>query len=105
MTETKDAHAVFWVRNTGPNVAPSDVDRLFEPFQRADADRTSHDGGLGLGLSIVQAIATAHGATISAAARPDGGLDIAVRFPLAPPSASTVAAQRVQERALTTNTP
>ncbi len=99
VTETADGCAVFSANNTGPIVAPSEVDKLFEPFQRAEADRISHDGGLGLGLSIVQAIATAHDATIDASARPGGGLDIAVRFPLAPPAPSTVAAQR----ALTTN--
>jgi signal transduction histidine kinase len=82
VTESSNGHATFSVRNTGPLVAPSGVDRLFEPFQRADADRTSHDGGLGLGLSIVQAIATAHDAAITARARPDGGLDIDVRFPI-----------------------
>jgi signal transduction histidine kinase len=105
VTEANGDHAVISVRNTGPVLAPSDIDRLFEPFQRADVDRTSHDGGLGLGLSIVQAIATAHDATISAQARPDGGLDIAVRFPAAPPSDATVGLQRAQERALSNNTP
>ncbi|HUY51319.1 MAG TPA: ATP-binding protein [Streptosporangiaceae bacterium] len=40
-----------------------------------------HTGGHGLGLAIVQAIATAHGATLAAHARPEGGLDIKVSFP------------------------
>jgi signal transduction histidine kinase len=80
-----DGHdAVFSVRNSGPVLAPSEIDRLFEPFQRATGDRTSHDGGLGLGLSIVQAIATAHDATITARAQSAGGLDVVVRFPLDP---------------------
>jgi len=82
VTETSGDHAVISVRNTGPVLDPAQVDRLFEPFQRADVDRTSRDGGLGLGLSIVQAIAIAHDAAISTQALADGGLDIAVRFPL-----------------------
>lgn len=81
-TAATDGEAVLSVRNTGPVLAASEIDRLFEPFQRADVDRTSHDGGLGLGLPIVQAVATAHNATISTRARPAGGLDVVIRFPL-----------------------
>jgi signal transduction histidine kinase len=80
VTEAIDGAALFSVRNSGPMLAPSEIDRLFEPFQRADPDRTSHDGGLGLGLSIVQAVALAHDAAVRVKARPTGGLDIAVRF-------------------------
>jgi signal transduction histidine kinase len=86
VTEAINGHAVFSVRNTGPLLAPAGIDRLFEPFQRADVDRTSYDGGVGLGLSIVQAIATAHDADIIARALPAGGLDVIVRFPIAAPS-------------------
>lgn len=103
-TEVRGGDAVLSVRNTGAVVGASEVGRLFEPFQRAAGDRTSRDGGLGLGLSIVQAIATAHDATVSARAQPRGGLDIEVCFPVAPPGA-TLAVQRAQERALTNNTP
>jgi signal transduction histidine kinase len=77
-TRTVDGAAVLTVTNSGPWIEPDDVERLFEPFQRAGA-RTG--GGLGLGLSIVAAIATAHGATRTATARPDGGLSITVAFP------------------------
>jgi signal transduction histidine kinase len=69
------------VSNDGPNVPPSEVDRLFLPLQRLDADRGSNPEGLGLGLSIVDAIARAHDATIAVVARPAGGLDVEVRFP------------------------
>ncbi|HEY5050717.1 MAG TPA: ATP-binding protein [Acidothermaceae bacterium] len=82
VTESVGGHAVVSVRNTGPVLAPLEIDRLFEPFQRADVNRTSHNGGLGLGLSIVQAIAAAHDADVSARARPTGGLDVEVRFPV-----------------------
>ncbi len=62
------------------------MDRIFQPFQRLAPDRTSRSEGLGLGLSIVQAIANAHHATIAARAQPHGGLVIEVTFP--PPQAS-----------------
>ena len=69
------------VANTGPVVAPGEIHRLFEPFQRLGAGSAQNADGLGLGLSIVQAIATAHDATLTARAQPGGGLDITVSFP------------------------
>jgi signal transduction histidine kinase len=47
-------------------------------------DRTRVDDHHGLGLSIVRAIAIAHDATLTANARPQGGLSIAIHFPLIP---------------------
>ncbi len=80
-TKASGGRAVITVRNTGPVVAPDQVDRLFQPFQRLGGERTGHDGGHGLGLAIVRAIADAHGADLTAAAREEGGLDIEVSFP------------------------
>lgn len=80
-TETRGDRAVLIVSNTGPVVDPTDVNRLFLPFQRHGVNRTDHGGGLGLGLSIVRAIASAHGADLDAQARPEGGLVIEVSFP------------------------
>jgi signal transduction histidine kinase len=72
------------VANTGPVVPPDEVGRLFQPFQRLSSARGHHGIGHGLGLSIVQAIADAHGADLTARARPDGGLEVTVRFTTAP---------------------
>ena len=80
-TATTAGGAWLSVANTGPTVPAGQLDRLFQPFQRLGVDRTHHDGALGLGLSIVQAIATAHGATIHAQPRAAGGMDISVTFP------------------------
>jgi signal transduction histidine kinase len=55
--------------------------RLFEPFQRIDGTRTSTADGLGLGLSIVKAIADAHTAAITTTLSDRGGLSIEVAFP------------------------
>ena len=60
------------------------MDGLFQPFERLGRERTGHDGGHGLGLAIVRAIADAHGATLTANARPGGGLDIEASFPAGP---------------------
>jgi len=78
-------HAVVSVFSTGPVIPPDQVDRLFQPFHRgAPRDRTGGRDGLGLGLSIVAAIAEAHGAWLQAHALPGGGLGLRVGFPLAP---------------------
>ena len=79
------------VRNTGPVIPPHEVDRLFVPFQRLPAERILHPEGHGLGLAIVEAITTAHGAVLTAQAREQGGLDVQVTFPLRlPPGAAAV---------------
>ena len=79
-TATDDGHSVLSVVNTGPVVPADEVQRLFEPFQRLADDRTGNDGHHGLGLSIVRAIATAHGAELAAHAPPEGGLAVTVTF-------------------------
>ena len=80
-TGVRAGHAVLSVRNTGPVVPPDQVPRLFQPFQRGGADRTGTKGGQGLGLSIVAAIAEAHGAWLRASAPTGGGLRIQAGFP------------------------
>jgi signal transduction histidine kinase len=80
-TGTRQEHAFLTITNTGPVIPANELQRLFQPFQRLNGTRTRHDNGHGLGLSIVQAIATAHDATITTHAQPDGGLAIEVSFP------------------------
>ncbi|MGH3205454.1 MAG: sensor histidine kinase [Streptosporangiaceae bacterium] len=79
-TGTRDGRAMVSVTNTGPAVPPAAVERLFQPFQRLAAERVSRGEGLGLGLSIVHAIAETHGADITASSQPEGGLAIEVAF-------------------------
>jgi signal transduction histidine kinase len=83
-TATIAGRATLSVHNTGPVIPPQQVSRLLQPFQRLGAERVRQTDGHGLGLAIVQAIATAHGATLTGTARPDGGLDIDVNFPTEP---------------------
>ena len=80
VTEMAEGKAVLSVTNTGPLIAPAEVDRLFRPFQRLEPRRTHYKDGHGLGLSIVRAIATAHRASISARPMPDGGLSVRTTF-------------------------
>jgi signal transduction histidine kinase len=80
-TTITDGQAVLTVSNTGPLVPPDEVDRLFQPFQRLGTQRIRHASGHGLGLAIVRAIVSVHGAALTPKARAEGGLDITVSFP------------------------
>lgn len=78
--------ALLTVTNTGPQVPPYGVDDLFEPFRREQGERVRSAGPIaagsaGLGLSIVRAIVAAHGGTVTARARAEGGLVVTVRLP------------------------
>jgi signal transduction histidine kinase len=74
--------ATLVVRNTGPHVPPDRLGELFEPFRRLHRDRTRSAEGAGLGLSIVAAIAHAHGGDVRATANPSGGLTVTVVLPV-----------------------
>jgi signal transduction histidine kinase len=78
---TASSGAAITVSNTGQSVPAEEVSALFEPFRRLTADRTSQGGGTGLGLSIVRSITAAHGGTVNARARPEGGLIVEIVLP------------------------
>jgi len=79
-TRTEARRAVLVVANTGRPVPAGELRRLFEPFHRLAPQSPNAAEGVGLGLAIVDAIADAHGATLTARARPGGGLAIDVAF-------------------------
>jgi len=75
---------VVEVADRGPGLSDGDAQHIFERFYRADPARSRDSGGVGLGLSIVGAIATAHGGTASARPRDGGGAVFRVAVPLVP---------------------
>lgn len=87
VTATTAGHGEVTVSNDGPIIPAAELDRLFHPFERLEPGRRHHQNGHGLGLSIVDAIATAHGAKIVACPNPAGGLSVKVAFPPAPEDA------------------
>jgi signal transduction histidine kinase len=79
-TARTPAGATIAISNTGTPIPPDALEDLFQPFRRLGTQRTRPSQGHGLGLAIIRAIANAHGATLTARARPHGGLDIEVTF-------------------------
>ncbi|HTW12491.1 MAG TPA: ATP-binding protein [Solirubrobacteraceae bacterium] len=79
-TGQREGRPSLVIANSGPEIPGERVRELFEPFRRLDDERTADAPGLGLGLSIVQAIATAHGAEVRARSLADGGLELEVGF-------------------------
>ena len=86
-TGMRDGEPTLEVTNPGPVVGPEQVDQLVKPFSRLDrggsvaARNADARQGVGLGLSIVQAIVDAHGADLITEPRAEGGLKVSVRFP------------------------
>jgi signal transduction histidine kinase len=82
--EADGAIARLVVETGGRVLDQQQVDRLGQPFRRLGADRIGSDSGAGLGLSIVSAIAAAHGGGVDLHARAEGGLRVSIGLPAAP---------------------
>jgi signal transduction histidine kinase len=83
-TEVDDALVTFVVESGGPVIDEDNVRELAQPFRRLGGERTGSENGVGLGLSIVSAIARAYGGTLGLRARPEGGLCVTIELPRAP---------------------
>jgi len=70
------------VSDSGPGIAESHIERIFEPFYRVDEARSRKSGGHGLGLAIAASAVRRHGGRISASNRPGGGLEVQVILPV-----------------------
>jgi PAS domain S-box-containing protein len=75
-----DNHAVIAIRDAGIGIAPENLERIFERFERANT--RSSNAGLGMGLWITQQIIQAHGGTIVAQSELGKGSTFVVRLPL-----------------------
>ncbi len=76
-TELAGESVKVTVRDSGPGIPESDLERMFEPLF------STREGGVGLGLAISQRIVEDHGGTITASNRPEGGAAILVLLPTA----------------------
>ena len=78
------------VANDGEVIAADELPHLFERFYRRGTSRSRRDGGAGLGMAIVAAVAQVHGGTVTAEGPPGGGLVVTVALP----HGAAVAAER-----------
>jgi two-component system, OmpR family, sensor kinase len=82
--DARDGRLRFVVDDDGPGIPVDQRAAVFDRFHRLDGGRSRNAGGAGLGLAIVQAIATAHGGRVWADGAPAGGARIVLEIPLRP---------------------
>ena len=81
--ETRPGFVSFLIDDRGPGFPPGQEQAVFEPFVRgtgADSEAPASGMSLGLGLSLVARIAKAHGGSVKAANRPEGGARVTLEF-------------------------
>lgn len=79
--DTEEADLVLRVADTGRGIHPEDLDRLGRPFEQAGS-LDQRATGVGLGLSLVKALAGLHGGALSISSRPWEGTEVTVRLPV-----------------------
>jgi len=82
--EERDRWCLIAVRDHGPGLSETDLDRMFERFYRGDPARARGPrNGSGLGLAIVRQIALSQGGLVRARNHPGGGAVVELRLPRA----------------------
>lgn len=83
------------VRDDGPGIPPKDLQRIFDLFVQGEQNMARTQGGLGLGLSLVQQLTTLHGGRVSAfsTGRPGEGSEFVVQFQTTQPPIATLEAE------------
>jgi len=79
----EDGHAIIAVRDSGVGIAPEMLALIFEPFVQAAQTLDRREGGLGMGLTIVRALAKLHRGSVDARSTPGAGSEFVLRLPLA----------------------
>ncbi|WP_322821619.1 HAMP domain-containing sensor histidine kinase [Chloroflexus sp.] len=77
-----------WVSDNGEGIAEADLPHVFTPFYRGDRSRSRRTGGTGLGLTLVQSVAYAHGGEVAISSRQGEGTTVTIILPLTPPQAN-----------------
>ena len=70
---------------------PDALENVFRPYYRLDKSRNRTTGGVGLGLTVAQAIVQGHGGEIILENRPEGGLEARIVLPVLSTPTSTLA--------------
>lgn len=69
------------IEDDGPGIPEAEIERMFEPFTRADEARSRHTGGVGLGLTVARSLLRGLGGEVLLTNRPEGGLRAEVALP------------------------
>jgi protein-histidine pros-kinase len=69
------------VKDTGPGIAPAQLEAVFQPFYRLESSRNRHTGGTGLGLYIARDLVQRQGGQLTLANRATGGLCAEITLP------------------------
>jgi heavy metal sensor kinase len=80
--DRKEDWAVVNIADTGVGIAPETQTHIFDRFYRVDSSRSRHNGGTGLGLSLVTAIVQQHGGQVGVTSTPNAGSTFTVLLPL-----------------------
>ena len=76
-----DEHLEIRIRDEGPGIPQSELEKVFEPFYRLEDSRNRETGGTGLGLTIARSIAESHGGQLTLRNRAEGGLEVILTLP------------------------
>ena len=79
--DDNDQRLEIRIRDEGPGIPASEIEKVFEPFYRVEASRSRETGGTGLGLSIARGIAQDHGGRVALRNRAEGGLESILMLP------------------------
>lgn len=77
-----DGTVIVRIDDSGPGIAESQIDAMFEPFARLENSRNQATGGSGLGLTLARAIAEQHGGSLKLTNRTEGGLRAEITLPV-----------------------
>ncbi len=88
--ERQRNEAVVTVKDNGLGIPPSMIPRVFEMFTQVDRTLERSQGGLGIGLSLVQRLVELHGGTVNAKSEGDGmGCEFTINLPVIPAESET----------------
>ena len=88
--------AVLRVRDTGVGIAPEILPRVFDLFTQADRSLDRSQGGLGIGLALVQRLVEMHGGSVAASSALGQGSEFVVRLPVVPPPEPQASSPRIE---------
>ena len=99
--EVASGEAVLRVRDTGVGIAPELLPHIFDLFTQGDRSLARSEGGLGIGLALVQRLVELHGGRVEATSVVGEGSEFVVRLPLAEPPAGRATAPTPEVAAAT----